>query len=317
MSNGVYVGSGETAHKVAGMYIGVDGLARKVVKGYIGAGGLARQFYSAAQPFVYTYSGTYTEEEKTIEGVEYIVLTLTSSGTLTANRAISADVWLCGGGGNGGDGTSFDGSASGVSNSAGGGGGGYIATAPMQLTGGITCVIGAARGTSEFGETTAAGGKTPSNQNGGAGASGGGGGLRYRSNNSTYTAGTGGRGSGSSTIPAMFGLTDRHCAGGAGGVFIYDAFRWSGVGGSNGGNGAPGDVTETNGRPQAILGGERGGGMGRGSMNDQWNSQDATFYGSGGGGGLCSYFSSEAYKTLGGSGYQGVIYIRWKKEDAA
>ena len=104
MSNGVYVGSGETAHKVAGMYIGVDGLARKVVKGYIGAGGLARQFYSAAQPFAYTYTGDYTEAERVIDGVAYTVLTITSSGTLTVNRAISADVWLCGGGGNGASG---------------------------------------------------------------------------------------------------------------------------------------------------------------------------------------------------------------------
>ena len=313
MSNGVYVGSGETAHKVAGMYIGVDGLARKVVKGYIGAGGLARLFYSAAQPFAYTYTGTYAEAERVVDGVTYVVLTLTSSGTLTANRPINADIWICGGGGDGGDGTSFGS----VSNSAGGGGGGYIATASMQLTGGITCVIGAARGTSEFGETTAAGGKTPSNQNGGAGASGGGGGLRYRSNNSTYTAGTGGQGSGSSTIPAMFGLTDRHCAGGAGGVFIYSGFRWSGEGGSNGSNGAPGDTTQENGRPQAILGGERGGGMGRGSTNANWSNINGTFYGSGGGGGSCSYSSSEASNRSGGTGYQGVIYIRWKKEDAA
>ena len=312
MSN-VHVGVKGLARKVNALYVGVDGLARKVVKGYIGAGGLARQFYSAAQPFAYAYTGAYTESEITIDGVAYTMLTITGSGTLTVNRAISADVWLCGGGGNGGDGTSFGS----VSNSAGGGGGGYIATAPMQLTGGITCVIGAARGTSEFGETTAAGGKTPSNQNGGAGASGGGGGLRYRSNNSTYTAGTGGQGSGSSTIPAMFGLTDRHCAGGAGGVFIYDGFRWSGVGGSNGSDGAPGDTTQMNGRPQAILGGERGGGMGRGSTNANWSNINGTFYGSGGGGGSCSNYSSEASNRSGGTGYQGVIYIRWKKEDAA
>lgn len=313
MSNAVYIGAGETARKIAGIYVGVDGVARKVTKGYIGVGGLARQFYSAAQPFAYSYTGAYTESEIIIDGVAYTMLTITGSGTLTVNRAISADVWLCGGGGNGGDGTSFGS----VSNSAGGGGGGYIATAPMQLTGGITCVIGAARGTSEFGETTAAGGKTPSNQNGGAGASGGGGGLRYRSNNSTYTAGTGGQGSGSSTIPAMFGLTDRHCAGGAGGVFIYSGFRWSGEGGSNGSNGAPGDTTQESGRPQAILGGERGGGMGRGSTNANWSNINGTFYGSGGGGGSCSYSSSEASNRSGGTGYQGVIYIRWKKEDAA
>lgn len=71
MSNGVYIGSGETARKVAGMYIGVDGLARKVIKGYVGADGVARQFYSAAQPLTYMYTGTCAESEATIDGVTY------------------------------------------------------------------------------------------------------------------------------------------------------------------------------------------------------------------------------------------------------
>ena len=101
MSN-VHVGVDGLARKVNALYVGVDGLARKVVKGYIGAGGLARLFYSAAQPFAYAYTGAYTESEITIDGVAYTMLTITGSGTLTVNRAISADVWLCGGGGNGG-----------------------------------------------------------------------------------------------------------------------------------------------------------------------------------------------------------------------
>ena len=126
MSNAVYIGAGETARKIAGIYVGVDGVARKVTKGYIGVSGLARQFYSAAQPFSYTYTGAYTESEITIDGVAYTVLTITSSGTLTANRAISADVWLCGGGGNGADGNSS------AMVSGGGGGGGDIASATGQ-----------------------------------------------------------------------------------------------------------------------------------------------------------------------------------------
>lgn len=316
MSN-PYIGIDNSARLVKQIDIGQNGVARKVLNGYIGVNGVARLFYQVRIPLEYSYTGSSSARDVTIDGVEYTVLTLTSSGTLTVNRSINTDIWMCGGGGNGGEGTRFSVYEGSDNNSAGGGGGGYIATTPMQLTGAITCVIGAARGTSEFGETTAAGGKTPSNQNGGAGASGGGGGIRCRvSNGYTYTAGKGGQGGGSSTIPAMFGLTDRHCAGGAGGLLHYSGFCYPGNGGSNGSNGDPGDITQENGRPQAIPGGEKGGGMGRGSSNDQWNSQNATFYGSAGGGGLCSYFSSEAYKTLGGSGYQGVVYIRWKKEDA-
>ena len=150
MSKAVYIGSGETAHKVAGMYIGVDGLARKVTKGYIGAGGLARQFYSAAQPFAYAYTGAYTESEITIDGVAYTMLTITGSGTLTVNRAISADVWLCGGGGNGASGNGWPASFPNVSG-GGGGGGGYIASANVQLSSDITCVIGAAAGATSLG----------------------------------------------------------------------------------------------------------------------------------------------------------------------
>ena len=315
MSN-PYIGIDNSARLVKQISIGQSGVARKVLNGYVGVNGVARLFYQVRIPLEYSYTGRSSARDITIDGVEYTVLTLTSSGTLTFNRSIDTDIWMCGGGGNGGEGTRFDNSGTGVSNSAGGGGGGYIATAPMQLTGNITCVIGAARGTSEFGEATAAGGTTPSNQNGGAGASGGGGGIHYRSNNSVYTAGIGGQGSGGSTIPAMFGLTDRHCAGGAGGVLIWDGFRWSGVGGSNGSDGAPGDITQRNGRPREILGGERGGGMGRGSANANWSNINGTFYGSGGGGGSCSYYSSEASQRSGGTGYQGVVYIRWKKEDA-
>lgn len=316
MSN-PYIGIDNSARLVKQISIGQSGVARKVLNGYVGVNGVARLFYQVRIPLEYSYTGRSSARDVTIDGVEYTVLTLTSSGTLTFNRSIDTDIWMCGGGGNGGEGTPFYTYEGSDNNSAGGGGGGYIATAPMQLTGSIACVIGAARGTSEFGETTAAGGRTPSNQNGGAGASGGGGGIRCRvSNGYTYTAGTGGQGSGSSTIPAMFGLTDRHCAGGAGGVLIWDGSRWSGTGGSNGGNGAPGDLTERNGRPREILGGEKGGGMGRGSTNANWSNINGTFYGSGGGGGSCSYGTTEASQRFGGSGYQGVVYIRWKKEDA-
>ena len=300
-SGGALIASLESnvALKVNALYVGVDGLARKVVKGYIGAGGLARQFYSAAQPFAYAYTGAYTESELSIGGVAYTMLTLTSSGTLTVNRAISADVWLCGGGGNG--------SGAGASNSGGGGGGGYIANTSVQLSGDVACVVGAAAGATSLGSTVANAGGNGSGANGGNGASGGGAGAR---------SGAAGTGAGMSTIPAVFGLSDAHCAGGGGGAGFFSAgnMHSGGAGGSNGSGGGAGIQGSS---PQAGAGGATGGGGGGLASNTAAmnNGASATFYGSGGGGG-----GSGAYFSVygaGGSGYQGVIYIRWKKEDAA
>lgn len=293
-----------SAHKVTGMYIGVNGLARKVVKGYIGAGGLARQFYSAAQPFAYTYTGTYAESELSIGGVAYTMLTLTSSGTLSVTRAISADVWLCGGGGNGGD-------TSQSVQGGGGGGGGYIASANVQLSGNVACVVGAAAGATSLGNTVANAGGNGSEANGGNGASGGG---------SGGTSQSPGTGIGGSTIPSAFGLTNAHCAGGGGGAGVWAGFPSfsGGAGGSNGTNGGN-NTTVSSGPVYGGSGGEKGGGGGglasnsAASMN---NGGNATFYGSAGGGGG-SYVSSVIMFGMGGSGYQGVVYIRWKKEDAA
>lgn len=296
-----------SAHKVTGMYIGVNGLARKVVKGYIGAGGLARQFYSAAQPFAYTYTGDYTEAERVVDGVTYTVLTLTSSGTLTVNRAISADMWLCGGGGNGGGGATG-------SYSGGGGGGGYIANTSVQLSGDVACVVGAAAGATSLGNTVANAGGNGSGSNGGNGASGGGAGAQ---------SGAAGTGAGVSTIPADFALTDAHCAGGGGGAIYWSTYGSSTTlysGGNGGSNGAGGSAS-AQGSPVAGTGGEKGGGAGgNGSTGDtafMANGYDATFYGSGGGGGGSGRLNNNTSSGTGGSGYQGVMYIRWKKEDAA
>lgn len=294
-----------SAHKVTGMYIGVNGLARKVVKGYIGAGGLARQFYSAAQPFAYAYTGAYTESEITIDGVAYTMLTITGSGTLTVNRAISADVWLCGGGGNG--------SGAGASNSGGGGGGGYIANTSVQLSGDVACVVGAAAGATSLGNTVANAGGNGSGANGGNGASGGGAGAQ---------SGAAGTGAGMSTIPADFALTDAHCAGGGGGAMYWSTYGSSTTlysGGNGGSNGAGGSASGQ-GSPTAGAGGEKGGGAGgNGSTGDtafMANGYDATFYGSGGGGGGSGRLNNNTSSGTGGSGYQGVLYIRWEKEDA-
>ena len=314
-SGGALIASLESnvALKVNALYVGVDGLARKVVKGYIGAGGLARLFYSAAQPFAYTYTGGYTEAERVVDGVTYTVLTLTSSGTLSVTRAISADVWLCGGGGNGASGNGWPASFPNVSG-GGGGGGGYIASANVQLSSDITCVIGAAAGATSLGSTVASAGGSASNQNGGSGASGGGG---------TYNregSGAGGSGDGSNTVPAGFGVSDPHCAGGgAGGFFANGNYCNGGAGGSNGGNGGnPERVSDS--PTSGGVGGTKGGGAGGSTVfgNIPANAgHNATFYGGGGGGGGQAGDQSSTGSGARGSGYQGVIYIRWKKEDAA
>lgn len=295
-----------SARKVTSMYVGVNGLARKVVKGYIGAGGLARLFYSAAQPFAYTYTGTYAESELSIGGVAYTMLTITGSGTLTVSRPIDVDVWLCGGGGNG--------SGAGASNSGGGGGGGYIANTNVQLSGDVACVVGAAAGATSLGSTVANAGGNGSGANGGNGASGGGAGAQ---------SGAAGTGAGMSTIPAVFGLSDAHCAGGGGGAIYWSTYGSSTTlysGGNGGSNGAGGSAS-AQGSPVAGAGGEKGGGAGgNGSTGDtafMANGYDATFYGSGGGGGGSGRLNNNTSSGMGGSGYQGVVYIRWKKEDAA
>ena len=303
-----------SAHKVTSMYVGVNGLARKVVKGYIGAGGLARLFYSAAQPFAYTYTGTYAESELSVGGVAYTMLTLTSSGTLSVTRAISADVWLCGGGGNGASGNGLPGSFVNV-RGGGGGGGGYIASANVQLSSDIVCVVGAAAGATSLDSTVASAGGSASDQNGGSGASGGGG---------TYNregSGAGGSGDGSNTVPAGFGVSDPHCAGGGAGGFFAPNGNYcnGGVGGSNGGNGGNPKRVSTS-PTSGGAGGTKGGGAGGRAVfgNISANAgSSATFYGGGGGGGGQAGDQSSTGSGAGGSGYQGVIYIRWKKEDAA
>ena len=292
MSNGVYIGSGETAHKVAGMYIGVDGLARKVIKGYIGADSLARQFYSAAQPLTYTYTGTCAESEATIDGVTYTVLTITSSGTLTVNRAIDVDVWLCGGGANG----KMYHTSSIASYAGGGGGGGYANSGTLSIKASLAITVPSAGGIASCGGINANPGSSGASGAANRGTDGGSGGGEGGSNSSS---GGIGKGAGTSTIPTQFGSTQAHCAGGAGGSYLR-SFRYGGNGGSNGSDG--------DGQTRTAANGRKGGAVGGGNENSS-----ATFYGGGGGGANCT--SDES--AFAGSGYQGVVYIRWKKEDAA
>lgn len=60
MAKGVYVGTGNVAHKVKKIYLGIDNVAHKVKKGYIGdANGLARLFFINVAKII-KYTGSIT-----------------------------------------------------------------------------------------------------------------------------------------------------------------------------------------------------------------------------------------------------------------
>lgn len=250
------------------------------------------------------YTGNMTDEIVTMgDGRQYRLLTLTSSGTLSIAAEVKADVWLCGGGANGGNGS--------YPNDHSGGGGGYVNSASRQSIKNVVAVVGAAAGASSFGSITANGG------NGKNGGSGGGGAQGY----------DGGTGAGVTTYP--FGDTTYftgkpHCAGGGGGATAnYSESRddagkdpWAvgdgGAGGSNGGNGTAGDAQRYY-WPDSDYGKGGGGGSyggGHGGDTDYRTgttySVNGTFYGSGGGGAVDV---NDSYSKTG-VGYQGVIYVR-------
>ena len=236
------------------------------------------------------YTGNMTDEIVTMgDGRQYRLLTLTSSGTLSIAQEVKADVWLCGGGARGG-GTTND-------NATYGGGGGYVNSAYNQFIQNTVTTVGAASGASSFGDITA---------NGATGANGGSGGGQ-----GGYPAyGPKGTGAGVTTYP--FGDTTYfagkpHCAGGSGGSFEDDDnYNRGGIGGSNGSGGA---AIQYGVIPTQVAGGLLGGGYGGKTINGySWNGGNASFYGSGGGGRGLNW--KDTFANNGGSGYQGVIYVR-------
>lgn len=280
------------------MYIGIDGVARKITKAYIGIDGVARLFYSSGVDIAgiaVSYTGAYTDQKEVImSGKKYRLLTLTGSGTLTLGAEVKADVWMCEGGSGGSN------AKTGI-----GGGGGAIRKENNLYIQSEFCIIG-------YGGTT----------NGGIGGytsfgqystyesyaiDGSGGGSAYGK-----TPGTGG---GSSTVP--FGETtifSPHCAGGGGPSYAtytqrYDRSYSGGNGGSDGASGEAGSGYVTNGDANGGSGGNKGGGKGGYSYS---NGGAATYYGSGGGGGgwYSDSVNDETSTYAGGTGYQGVIYVR-------
>ena len=257
-----------------------------------------------------SYSGTHTVKEITVGGVTYTQYTITGSGTLTVEGTYSdAAIWLCGGGAKGTDlSSSYDDRGT-------GGAGAYAASAENQtLSGTYAVTVGAAQGATSFGTLLSV--NAVSGRNGGSGGGGAGG---YRDPSSSYTNVSGyggGSGDGQSKVPFGDSATfNPHCAGGGGGAYYRGSdLQWftGGAGGSNGGSGGAGRYSDSS-SLSGGSGGNYGGGAGGSSSNSGGNGgSGARFYGSGGGGGGCKVvpYTWSPDSGSGGSGYQGVVYIR-------
>lgn len=263
-------------------------------------------FGTSIEDIAISYSGKMTDEIVTMSDGKYRLLTLTSSGTLTVDEEVNAEVWMCNGGNKGQTGGS-------------GGGGGYVTSQTTTLGANTVAVVGSG-GTANWGGQSSFGTIAPSVPSSAGttnkGASGGG---------SSYSGSTNGRGARITTYPfgdTLFFVSKPHSAGGGGGGYRWDDDRTGyhdtadgGSGASNGGNGY-GYSYNNQGYFDGGSGGSKGGG--HGGAADEYG-ENATFYGSGGGGGG-SYGETtvdESSNTVnwgdeydGGNGYQGVIYIR-------
>ncbi len=256
------------------------------------------------------YTGAMTDQIVTMgDGKQYRLLTLTSSGTLSVEKPVQADVWMCGGGAAGENGSHNGGGR--------GGSGGFIAQALQQKINNIVAVVGAGNSgaSSVSGDVSlAANGAMavntiPYGYSGATGASGGGGGADYHVD--------GLAGAGIATYP--FGDTTYfsgkpHCAGAGGGAWRdesndnYNEYATGGKGGSNGSNGGEGQYAGRYKDADRALGGLLGGGTSGGDPAiANTNPIGGTFYGAGGGGGSGMELGN---RHNGANGYQGVIYIR-------
>lgn len=237
-----------------------------------------------------TYTGAHTDYGMVTmsDGARYRLLAFTSSGTLSIEQPVNCEVCVVGGGANG---TRGIGTGSGD-----GGAGAYLKNQVIEAFKSEAVVVGAAQGISSIGGVSVA---AVSGNNGGTGAGG-------------KTAGTG---DGISKYPFedtgySLWAGKPHCGGGGQGAYIYKGKGYSGGnGGTNGGNGYPQGSNQVS-NPSAGVGGSYGGGAG-GSTT--MNGENATYYGSGAGGGGYRYPAG----SDGGSGYQGIVYMRIPEEQVA
>ena len=230
-----------------------------------------------------TYTGAYTDYGMVTmsDGARYRLLAFTSSGTLSIEQPVNCEVCVVGGGANGAKATSSGGS---------GGAGAYLKNQSVSAYNGGPVVVGARQGVSSIADVSV---NAVSGRDGGTGAGG-------------QAAGTG---DGISKYPFedtgySLWAGKPHCAGGGQGTFQDNKGGFTGGdGGTNGGNGYPRGSYSSS--PFGGAGGRYGGGAG----GSQGRGKDATYYGSGAGGGA-RYISNGTSDYNGGSGYQGIVYIR-------
>ena len=234
-----------------------------------------------------TYTGAHTDYGMVTmsDGARYRLLAFTSSGTLSIEQPVNCEVCVVGGG--------ADGAKAGKYFGGDGGAGAYLKNQSVSAYNGGSVVVGAGQGVSSIADVSV---NAVSGKNGGTGAGG-------------NTAGTG---DGISKYPFedtgySLWAGKPHCAGGGQGAEEYIGHGHNGGnGGTNGGNGYPSESGFTA-PPSGGAGGSYGGGQG----GTTGNGGNATYYGSGAGGGLY-YEGYHDDSTLynGGSGYQGIVYIR-------
>ena len=245
-----------------------------------------------------TYTGAYTDYGMVTmsDGARYRLLAFTASGTLSIEQPVNCEVCVVGGGANGT-------TASGVGGD--GGAGAYLKSQSVSAYNGGSVVVGARQGVSSIADVSVnkVGGFFPSS-NGGTGGGGGGTGdgmSKYPFEDMSYSLWAG----------------KPHCAGGGQGAYGREqgpndlqGYK-GGNGGTNGGNGYPRGSNQVS-NPSGGVGGSYGGGAGGGyAGGNRVHGGDATYYGSGGGGGTYrDKADGGSGSGLGGSGYQGIVYIR-------
>lgn len=287
-------------------------LARKVIRAYQpDANGKAQLWFDAdAAGTSVTFTGEYTVQDVTVDGVARKLYTLTGDGVLTVSNAVS--FFMIGGGSSGehaGRGGNY-GSQSGRGGCGGKVDSGTLNAGTWQVTigkGGAQTTAGSSSSNAGTATTISDGTTTHSADGGTISAGGTGGG----SAGNCYSGGrylvNGGTGAGVSTVP--FGLIDVLGApgGAGGGGAVYDSNYGSysgGNGGTNGGNGSNGVSNKyTPGK-----GGADGGGDG-GNLSTTVSGKPATGKGSGGGGGAAYYPGSDAQYGEGGAGADGAVWL--------
>ena len=283
-------------------------------------------------------TGSNTTSIINIDGQNYNLMTITDSGTLKIGSG-SVKVWMCGGGGGGyGSKNGYGTTSTGVS--GGGGGGGYVGNTILNK-GEYIITIGkgaaptysenTSQGTSStiirnnttllncLGGNSASYHSYPLAGSGGSGGGSGAYGMGY--------SGRTGAGANVSTYPFNIISLQAHCAGGGGGGLQFNNSNdgTSTKGGDGGSNGSSGKTTTSNtgSNTPGGSGGIYGGGNGGVSLDSSisvsegyaaGNGTNGTFYGAGGGGGgRVVWYSGGSAEGKGGTGYQGVCYVLWRK----